>query len=102
MVYSTEVQHQCPLMKGCNHGPAPIPEALAAEVTACTKKIYAHLGGTGLIRIDYIAGSEGVHFLEINATPGMTRMSLVPKMVRVSGRTMTDFFTALIENALGR
>ena len=26
MVYSTEVQHQCPLMKGCNHGPAPIPE----------------------------------------------------------------------------
>mgnify|MGYP002622909054 FL=1 len=80
--------------------PAPIPEALAAEVTACTKKIYAHLGGTGLIRIDYIAGSEGVFFLEINATPGMTRMSLVPKMVRVSGRTMTDFFTALIENAL--
>ena len=80
--------------------PAPIPDSLAAEVTACTKKIYAHLGGTGLIRIDYIAGSEGVHFLEINATPGMTRMSLVPKMVRVSGRNMTDFFTALIENAL--
>ena len=26
MVYSTEVEHQCPLMKGCNHGPAPIPE----------------------------------------------------------------------------
>ena len=26
MVYSTEVEHQCPLMKGCNHGPAPLPE----------------------------------------------------------------------------
>ena len=26
MIYSTEVQHQCPLAKGCNHGPAPIPE----------------------------------------------------------------------------
>ena len=24
MVYSTQVEHQCPLMKGCNHGPAPI------------------------------------------------------------------------------
>ena len=82
--------------------PAPIPEALAAEVTRCTKAIYAHLGGTGLIRIDYIAGDDGVYFLEINATPGMTRMSLVPKMVRVSGRDMTSFFTALLENALSR
>ena len=26
MIYSTEVEHQCPLAKGCNHGPAPIPE----------------------------------------------------------------------------
>ena len=80
--------------------PAPISEELAGQITACTKKIYTHLGGTGLIRIDYIAGSEGVYFLEINATPGMTRMSLVPKMVRASGRNMTEFFTALIENAL--
>ena len=82
--------------------PAPIPQALADEMTAWTKKIYAHLGGTGLIRIDYIAGDDGVYFLEINATPGMTKMSLVPKMVRVSGRNMTEFFTALIENALSR
>ena len=81
--------------------PAPIPQAMAEELTACTKKIYAHLGGTGLIRIDYIAGDEGVYFLEINATPGMTKMSLVPKMVRASGRTMPDFFNALIANALG-
>lgn len=79
--------------------PAPIPESLAEDVTRWTKAIYAHLGATGLIRIDYIAAEDGVYFLEINATPGMTRMSLVPKMVRVSGRTMTGFFTALIENA---
>ena len=81
--------------------PAPIPQSMADELTACTKKIYAHLGGTGLIRIDYIAGDEGVYFLEINATPGMTKMSLVPKMVRTSGRTMSEFFNALIDNALG-
>ena len=80
--------------------PAPISEELAAEVTRCTKSIYSHLGATGLIRIDYIAAEDGVYFLEINATPGMTRMSLVPKMVRVSGRSMTEFFTALIDNAL--
>ena len=80
--------------------PAPIPQSMADELTECTKKIYAHLGGTGLIRIDYIAGEQGVYFLEINATPGMTKMSLVPKMVRTSGRTMSEFFNALIDNAL--
>lgn len=79
--------------------PARIPESMAEETTFWTRKIYSHLGGTGLIRIDYIASEDGVYFLEINATPGMTRMSLVPKMVRVSGRDMKDFFTALIENA---
>ena len=26
MNYSLEVQHMCPLAKGPNHGPAPIPE----------------------------------------------------------------------------
>lgn len=82
--------------------PAPIPQEMADEITFWTKKIYAHLGGTGLIRIDYIAGEQGVFFLEINATPGMTRMSLVPKMVRTSGRTMPEFFNALIDTALNK
>ena len=26
MIYSQEVQNMCPVAKGCNHGPAPIPE----------------------------------------------------------------------------
>lgn len=80
--------------------PAPVSDDLAAEITRWTEKIYAHLGATGLIRMDYIVAEDGVYFLEINATPGMTRMSLVPKMVRTSGRDMKDFFTAVIENAL--
>lgn len=80
--------------------PAPISDNLAAEITRWTEKIYAHLGAEGLIRMDYIVAEDGVYFLEINATPGMTRMSLVPKMVRTSGRDMKDFFTAVIENAL--
>ncbi len=82
--------------------PAPISKEMADEITFWTKKIYAHLGGRGLIRIDYIVGEEGVFFLEINATPGMTKMSLVPKMVRTSGRSMPEFFNALIDTALAK
>ena len=26
MIYSTEVEHMCPVAKGANHGPAPIPQ----------------------------------------------------------------------------
>lgn len=26
MIYTTEVQHMCPVAKGAYHGPAPIPE----------------------------------------------------------------------------
>ena len=26
MIYSTQVEHMCPIAKGAYHGPAPIPE----------------------------------------------------------------------------
>ena len=26
MIYSTEIENMCPVRKGANHGPAPIPE----------------------------------------------------------------------------
>ena len=26
MIYTAEVQHMCPVVKGAYHGPAPIPE----------------------------------------------------------------------------
>ena len=79
--------------------PAVITEAQKASIGYWTERIYRHLGCTGLVRMDYIMTEDGVYFLEINATPGMTRMSLVPKMVRVAGIDISDFFTELIESA---
>ena len=79
--------------------PAVITEAQKASIGYWTERIYRHLGCTGLVRMDYIMAEDGVYFLEINATPGMTRMSLVPKMVRVAGIDISDFFTELIESA---
>jgi D-alanine-D-alanine ligase len=79
--------------------PAVISESQRADIGYWTERIYRHLGCTGLVRMDYIMTEDGVYFLEINATPGMTRMSLVPKMVRVSGIDISEFFTELIESA---
>ncbi|MBE6242443.1 MAG: D-alanine--D-alanine ligase [Bacteroidales bacterium] len=80
--------------------PAQIPESLKEEIQDTSKKIYAHLGCSGLVRVDYIASEEGLYFLEVNTIPGMTAASLVPQMVRAAGLSMTDFLSSIIENSL--
>lgn len=79
--------------------PAHIPDALREEIQETSKKIYAHLGCAGLVRVDYISTEQGLYFLEVNTIPGMTSASLVPQMVRAAGMSMTDFLTTIIENS---
>jgi D-alanine-D-alanine ligase len=79
--------------------PAEIPDELSDLVRRTTERLYARLGCSGVVRIDYIAAEEGLYFLEVNTIPGMTSASLVPKMVRAAGLNMTDFLTSIIENA---
>ena len=76
--------------------PAQIPDSLRDQIQEVSKKIYAHLGCAGLVRVDYIASEEGLYFLEVNTIPGMTSASLVPQMVRAAGMSMTDFLSTVI------
>ena len=78
--------------------PAEIPDSLRDEIQEVSKKVYAHLGCSGLVRGDYISSEDGLYFLEVNTIPGMTAASLVPQMVRAAGLDMTDFLTTVIEN----
>ena len=79
--------------------PAQIPDALRDRIQEVSKKIYTHLGCTGLVRVDYICPEDEIYFLEVNTIPGMTSASLVPQMVRAAGLSMTDFLTTIIENS---
>ena len=79
--------------------PAEIPDALRDRIQEVSKKIYAHLGCAGLVRVDYICSGDDLYFLEVNTIPGMTSASLVPQMVRAAGLSMTDFLTTIIENS---
>ena len=79
--------------------PAQIPDSLRDRIQEVSKKIYAHLGCTGLVRVDYICSDEDLYFLEVNTIPGMTSASLVPQMVRAAGLSMTDFLSTVIENS---
>jgi len=79
--------------------PAQIPDSLRDKIQETSRKIYSHLGCSGLVRVDYICSDEELWFLEVNTIPGMTAASLVPQMVRAAGIDMTDFLTAIIENS---
>ena len=79
--------------------PAEIPDSLRDKIQEVSRKIYAHLGCAGLVRVDYICSGEDLYFLEVNTIPGMTSASLVPQMVRAAGISMTDFLTTIIENS---
>ena len=79
--------------------PARIPDELRDRIQDISKRIYRHLGCKGLVRMDYISAPDGIYFLEVNIIPGMTNASLVPKMVRAAGLSITDFLTTIIENA---
>lgn len=79
--------------------PAQIPEELREQIQEVSKKIYSHLGCSGLVRVDYISSEDGLYFLEVNTIPGMTSASLVPQMVHAAGMSMTDFLTTVIENS---
>jgi D-alanine-D-alanine ligase len=79
--------------------PAQIPDELAGKVQDITAKIYRKLGCKGLVRMDYLTAADGIYFLEVNIIPGMTNASLVPKMVRAAGLSITDFLTTIIENS---
>ena len=79
--------------------PAEISDSLRDKIQEVSKKIYTHLGCSGLVRVDYICSGEDLYFLEVNTIPGMTSASLVPQMVRAAGLSMTDFLTTVIENS---
>ena len=79
--------------------PAEVPEDVVALVQRTTARIYAQLGCSGIVRVDYILSEEGLYFLEVNTIPGMTSASLVPKMVAAAGMQMMDFLSTIIENS---
>jgi len=53
-----------------------------------------------VVRFDYIYNNYEFYFLEVNTVPGLSEQSIVPKMARAHGWTMTELFTRMIEECL--
>ena len=80
--------------------PAHINQKTTTAVKDLSEQIYTYMGCNGLVRMDYILRGDSIFFLEINSTPGMTPMSLVPKQIEAAGLTLQQFLTTLISQSL--
>lgn len=84
--------------------PAPINLRLEALIKQTSAYLYRQLHCKGVVRFDYIYSTRKrrLYFLEVNTVPGLTRESIVPKMAREMGISLTELFTMLIEDAIER
>lgn len=79
--------------------PAQVEESIANKVRAEAIKAYEVFNCKGVVRIDFIYNqSKGSpYMLEINTVPGQSAASIVPQQVRAMGWTLTEFYSALLE-----
>jgi D-alanine-D-alanine ligase len=82
--------------------PAQVDESIAEKVRAAAHRVYQVFNCRGVVRIDFIynEAKAAPYMLEINTVPGQSEASIVPQQVRAMGWTLTDFYGALIEDAL--
>lgn len=80
--------------------PARITEEETEMVQKEAVRIYKLLNMKGITRSEFIIEKGTPYFLEINTNPGLSTESIVPKQVRETGMTLTEFFDILIRNVL--
>ena len=72
MIYSTEVEHMCPIAKGAYHGPAPIPQEGKWVQAKEVKDISGLTHGVG-----WCAPQQGACKLTLNVKDGIIEEALV-------------------------
>lgn len=78
--------------------PADITPEIENACKSLSKEIYQKLNCKGIVRIDYILNDNKLYFLEVNTVPGMSKNSIVPKMIRAAGFEVKNIITELIDN----
>jgi D-alanine-D-alanine ligase len=84
--------------------PAPLDEAVAAEVRALAIDAYRALRCEGMARVDFFYEERDRGFLvnEVNTIPGFTPISMYPKLWEASGLAYPDLIDELVRLAVER
>ncbi|MFL6672165.1 MAG: D-alanine--D-alanine ligase [Massilia sp.] len=83
------------------HCPAPLDEALTAEIQRIAVEAYRALGCEGWGRVDVLLreSDKRPFLLEANTSPGMTGHSLVPMAARAVGISYEDLCVEILRSA---
>lgn len=82
--------------------PAVVTVEMQQQLTDAAKRVYEVMNCRGVVRIDFIYNEAKAtpYMLEVNTVPGQSDASVIPQQVRAMGWKLTDFYTAIIEEAL--
>ena len=80
--------------------PAPLPEPIAKQTQEIARRAHEALGCGSFSRVDFIlAEGRGPVVLELNAIPGMTASSLLPKAAALVGISFPELCRTMLESA---
>ncbi|MBS4036045.1 MAG: D-alanine--D-alanine ligase [Ignavibacterium sp.] len=81
--------------------PAPIPEIVFQELQVMAVQAFKGLRCEGYARVDFRLNPENIPYtLEVNTLPGMTSLSLVPKMAKAAGISFEQLVEKIINLSL--
>ena len=81
--------------------PAPISEEWTKMLAHDAVVAYKACRCRGIVRIDFIITEEGkAYIIEVNAIPGMSSGSIVPKQARTAGITLGELYDKVIEDTM--
>jgi D-alanine-D-alanine ligase len=80
--------------------PARINDSIAKQCQDLSLKIYDLLNCKWFARIDYIIEDNKLFLLEINTIPGMSKESIIPKMINVAGLELSALISEILSDVL--
>ena len=75
-----------------------LTEENVKTITEYSTKLYDGLKLRHLSRIDFFLDGNEIYLNEINTFPGLTPISMFPKMMEANGHSFTTFLTQLINS----
>jgi D-alanine-D-alanine ligase len=81
--------------------PAVISSLMEEQLSSAAKHVYEVLNCRGVVRIDFIYDEQAQKpfMLEVNTVPGQSEASVIPQQVRAMGMSLSDFYSAIIDQA---
>lgn len=79
--------------------PALIEQNYYEEAMEIASKVHDILNLRGMSRSDFILSKDGLYFLEVNTSPGMTTTSLLPKLGELKGYSFETILEKVVLDA---